>query len=524
MAQEPSSQRKRDLIPALGTMQSLNQALIKRPTLDFVNAILRGIGQVIFVNNPVSGLLILLALLFQSPWVGGMGLLGGIASTLTAMWLKLDREAIRNGIFGYNGILVGAALATFGAINASNFLAWAIAIIVLSALTTWLLKTLGLWIVTTLKCPALTVPFNLVTIGFLAIAPLLFPALFARSVASPAVTAPLDPVPLAESLLTGFGQVFLVDDLIAALLIFVAIAICTPLGALVGLLGSILGVLAGFIMGVSPTALYTGLWGYNAVLTAIAIGGIFYAPNLRSVLIGLACAFISGLVGGVLSLLFSPLGLPSLTLAFCLVTIVAFTILRRSLPSQVPVDLSAITSPEEHLQRFHLAKDIISNFRRQLEIAMLGEQRRFLFESAPASVRGDLRYLFDAIDTNHSNTLSTQELTHHLHQSGQVWSDEELNYLFKSLDVDGSGEIDFEEFGEIILRQRRFMSNFHEFITYFLPIDANGDKAIGVDEMNVALNSVGESSLTSNEIEFLRYRTGTHTMTWNQFIEVLLVT
>lgn len=523
MIGEPTPPRQ-FLIPALGTMQSLNQALINRPGLDFINFILRGIGQVIFVNNPVSGLLIGVALFIQSPWMAAMALLGGVASTLTAIWLKLDRDAIRNGIFGYNGILVGAALATFGLVTGTNYWAWAIAVSGLSALTTGLMKTLGVWMVTTLKCPALTVPFNLVSLLFLAIAPSLPQSIFQRAMAEPPIAAPLNSLPLAESLLTGFGQVFLVDNLIAALFIFIAIAICTPLGAVVGLFGSILGVIAGLMMGVNPTALYAGLWGYNAVLTAIAIGGIFYAPNLRSVLIGLVCAFLSGLVGGVLSLLFSPLGLPSLTLAFCVVTIAAFALLQRSLPSQVPVALSAITSPEEHLQRFYFAKDIISNFRRQLEIAMMGEQRRFLFESASAAVRGDLRYLFDAIDTNGSKTLSVQELTHHLRQVDHTCSDEELTYLFKSLDVDGSGEIDFEEFGEILLRQRRFMTNFHEFITYFLPLDADGDNAIGLDEMNIALKSVGEAPLKTNEIDFLQYRTGQRPMTWNQFIEVLLVT
>ena len=54
-----ASLQKRFLIPSLGTMQSLNRALVHRPALDFINSILRGIGQVIFVNNPVSGALIL---------------------------------------------------------------------------------------------------------------------------------------------------------------------------------------------------------------------------------------------------------------------------------------------------------------------------------------------------------------------------------------------------------------------------------------------------------------------------------
>ena len=57
-------------------MQALNQRLVNQPLLDFINATLRGISQVILVNNPLSGLLILAAMFIQSPRLGGMSLVG----------------------------------------------------------------------------------------------------------------------------------------------------------------------------------------------------------------------------------------------------------------------------------------------------------------------------------------------------------------------------------------------------------------------------------------------------------------
>lgn len=69
---EPSFQKPKGLLSGLGTMQALNQRLANQPLLDFINATLRGISQVIFVNNPLSGLLILAAMFIQSPWLGGM--------------------------------------------------------------------------------------------------------------------------------------------------------------------------------------------------------------------------------------------------------------------------------------------------------------------------------------------------------------------------------------------------------------------------------------------------------------------
>lgn len=44
--------------------------------------------------------------------------------------------------------------------------------------------------------------------------------------------------------------------------------------------------------------------------------------------------------------------------------------------------------------------------------------------------------------------------------------------LYKSIASHRFGTIDFEEFGELML-DRRLMSRYTEFVTYFLPIDAD---------------------------------------------------
>lgn len=510
----------------LGTMQEINQGLVNQPILDFVNYNLRGIGQVIFVNNPFSGLLILLALFIQSPWIGWMSLLGVVSSTIMAIALKLDRDNIRNGIYGYNGILVGAALATFGSGgNGDGNLAWVVAIIIFSALTTVMLKIFGVWWASTFDSPPLTLPFNFATLLFLILVTLIPQSIFKLgTAATDSASAPLDMTQVFASTPINFGQVFLADNLIAGSLILLAVALCTPLGAVVGLVGAILGIFAAFILGIMPNDIYAGLWGYNSVLAAMAIGGIFYAPNLRSFLVGAGCAFLSALALPLIAIAIKPWGLPVLTLPFCLVTIGFFVLLQRSLPSLVPVALHAVTSPEEHRQRYVIAEEIIGNFRRQLEIAVNGEGHNFLFDRAHDGVKGDLRYIFDAIDIDRSQELSTAELASYLKQSERITSEDELNYLFSSMDRDHNGKIDFEEFGELMLRHRRLMARYDAFMTYFLPIDANKDDLISINEMNNAMNSVGEAKLTQSEIDFLQQRSNSQSFTWNQFIELLLLT
>jgi hypothetical protein len=55
--------------------------------LDFVDYNLRGVGQVVFMNNPITGLLILTGLWLTSAWLGFAATVGLVASTGTALVL-----------------------------------------------------------------------------------------------------------------------------------------------------------------------------------------------------------------------------------------------------------------------------------------------------------------------------------------------------------------------------------------------------------------------------------------------------
>ena len=513
-------------LPIMGTMQDLNQALERRTLLDFINASLRGIGQVGFANNPIAGLLITLAVFIQSPWVALMLVVGVVVATWTAYLMDIDRPSIRNGIFGLNGALVGLALGTFGTWgNGTGNWLWVIAAMVGAALSTVLMQYVGLWMAVYLKLPSMGVPSHIVTYSFLLIALYIQQPFFQLGTPPPFPNLPesLDGVTVLSSLITGVGQIFFSGGLVSALLILIALALCSPMGALVGLLGSAIGWLTGIALGVNLNVLYAGLWGYNSALTAIAIGGIFYAPNLRSFLFACAGAFGTALIGWLLNLTMAPLGLPILAIAFHLGTYACMLILRRNLSSLVPVAPYSIANPEEHRFRYLTAKEAISAFRRQLQGAMEGQHHKILFEQAPQEIKGDLRYIFDAIDRDSSGSLSLTELRYNFQQAGHPIRDEELNFIFSSMDVDNSGEIDFEEFGELLLRHRRLMSRLDELATYFIPIDQDGNGVLEPEEMNVVLASVDEPPLSEAEVTFLQRRIRGKNLTWEKFLELLLV-
>ncbi len=140
------------------------------PTLGFVDWVLRGIGQVVFQNNPISGAVILGAIFYNSWIYGIVCLFGTVISTLTALWLKADKGMIKDGLFGFNGALIAIALVAYTSKdfthgNLPNGYLWLY--IVLCAVFTSVLVPAFAALLGPHKVPGLTMPFVLATWFFL---------------------------------------------------------------------------------------------------------------------------------------------------------------------------------------------------------------------------------------------------------------------------------------------------------------------------------------------------------------------
>ena len=81
----------------------------------------RGVGQVMFQNNALSGLLMLAGILLNSWQMALLAIAGNVVSTLTACLSGYSREDIRNGLYGFNGTLVGIAIGVFMPVSVASF-------------------------------------------------------------------------------------------------------------------------------------------------------------------------------------------------------------------------------------------------------------------------------------------------------------------------------------------------------------------------------------------------------------------
>lgn len=126
----------------------------------------------------------------------------------------------------------------------------------------------------------------------------------------------------------------------------IGIAIVSRGGAALALVGSAVGALLGMAIGADKTAILHGLFGYNAFITAQAVGAVFLAPSWRSAVYALVAAITATVLHGALSVAFGPLGARGLTLPFCLATF-AFLLTTRSTPLFPSVRMSEVSTGED---------------------------------------------------------------------------------------------------------------------------------------------------------------------------------
>ncbi len=333
------------------------------PQAGVIDWLLRGIGQVVFQNNPLSGAVILLALFFNSWIYGAAAIFGVTVSTLTALALKADRSLVKAGLFGFNGALVALCLVAF---TSADFRTGAVP----SPLMTIYIgfgaafSTIVMQAMATLLAPhrvaPLTGPFVLVGWLFL-FAVLKFAHLDAGPLAKPVSPEDYEAI-AAYSLPTWYmgignaiGQIFFQDNWLSGYLIVLGIAIHSRIGAGMALLGAAVAAATAGISGGPEGAIRDGLFGYNAALTAIALGGFFLALNWASVLYAVFGAVISTWLWASVAIFLGPIGMPVLTSAFVLVTWLML-LGQYGFAALVPVAPADADSPERTLLRLRQAQ------------------------------------------------------------------------------------------------------------------------------------------------------------------------
>lgn len=283
--------------------------------------VLRGLGQVMFQNSHLAGMLFLAGIAANAPLLALGAVAGTLSATLTALALRLDAAQRRAGLFGFNGALVAVALLLFLAPTAPTWgcviLAAAGSTLVMAALQAAFDRG---------RLPPLTAPFVLVALTLLLAAGRLGrlePSGLLQAADLPARATVEGAVTLAtigRGWLSGIGQVFFQDSVASGALFVLGLAVASRRAASMALAGSLTGLLVAWAMGAPEALIRSGAFGFNSVLTAIALGAVFLVPGRASAGYAIAGAAVAPVATAACATALAPLGLPAMTLPFVLVT------------------------------------------------------------------------------------------------------------------------------------------------------------------------------------------------------------
>lgn len=288
-------------------------------------AMCRGAGQVMFQDNVWTGVLFIIGI-FVGAYMEGMpvvvwGALTGLAvSTLAGYLFKMPDADGREGLWGFNGILVGCALPTF---LANTVWMW-IALIVCAAMTTWVRtgmnNLLAPW-----RVSSFTFPFVFCTWCFL-LAGREFAGMGPAHMSTPELAYTISPLEchsvldFAEYWLKGIAQVFLINSWVTGAVFLIGLAIASWRAALWAGISSLIALVMALLWQAQGSSIIGGLYGFSAVLTGIALVATFWKPTLRNSLMAAFGVVATVFIQAAMNALLAPVGLASLTAPFCIGT------------------------------------------------------------------------------------------------------------------------------------------------------------------------------------------------------------
>jgi urea transporter/murein DD-endopeptidase MepM/ murein hydrolase activator NlpD len=314
--------------------------------LQAVRGLLTAYAQVFFSRDLPAGLLFLAAT-FVVPARGLAGLAGWAMAVAWARLLGRPASHFAEGFYGFNGLLVGMALGQYfrldlrmlGLLAASTLLV----VLIAASLRQLFERYLGL--------PVLSLSLMLAAWTAL---------LAARRLDLAAPPAPTFSFewgagvlpPLVETFLRSLGAVFFLPKVAAGLLVLAGLLWFSRWAAILAVVGYAAGALATISWGGAPSLLASEFHGFNFLLTAIAVGGIWILLEPGSILLAAIGGAAAAVVTAAFCAFLDPLGLPVLAMPFVVTTqLLLYVSFLRARPVPWRPVRGELESPEAALSR-----------------------------------------------------------------------------------------------------------------------------------------------------------------------------
>lgn len=287
-----------------------------RPWLAYARTVLNSYSDILFLRSRWFGA-VLLAVTFASPNAALSGMIAGLAAYAFARLIGMGPSFLDSGFYTYNAVLTGLATGFLFRIEPISLVMIAAAGVMTFVLTLAMSSVFA----TYLRLPILSLPFALVSSAIYLASGRYSNLLVSTLYAPPAL--PLDGIlsGWAEGFLRSLGAIVFSPHVLTGLVLAAALLAISRILLMLAL--------AGYAVGVGTVALLSGsleqatrdLNGFNFVLIAMALGGVFLVPSPQSYVIAMIAVAVSCVLLQAVEVFWSLFGIPAFTIPFNLTTL-----------------------------------------------------------------------------------------------------------------------------------------------------------------------------------------------------------
>ena len=348
-------------------------------------AILNSYGMLFFSRNKTFSILILLVSFFN-PFTGLSGLVAASIAVIAAYAVGFDKAQIKTGLYTYSAVLLGLGMGTFYEGSSAFWILLALASLLTLFISVALLARLGKQ-----QLPALSIGFIL-SLWIVILAAKEFSALgltqrniyWLNEMYATGGSTLINIIQKIESwpmpdYVSGFfrslSAILFQSNVAAGIVLSVGLILYSRIAFMLMVLGYSAAMGFNYLMGgFSGGGNYYNL-GTNFMLVAVAIGGFYVIPSVRSFLLAVIAVPISYLLVVGLSKITYTWGMPVFSLPFCIVVILVLYCLQlRVVPRRLVLTPIQYYSPEQNLYRYLNGKErLLNKFYFHLYLPVMGE-------------------------------------------------------------------------------------------------------------------------------------------------------
>ncbi len=370
-----------------------------------LSSVLNSYSDIFFIQGMWAGALIL-AITLLNYNAGISGLLSMLSAYAVARLLGYQSTFLSSGYFTYNALLVGLAIGYVFQLSLLSLVMVAIA----GSLTLLITIVLAQAFYQLFGLQILSIPFIVVSV-LVYLSASSFTNLYVLGLyAQPQF---LDPgwFPFwLSGYLKSLGAIIFMPNELTGLLLALLLLISSRVLFLLSI--------SGFMLGISIYGAFSGsiesaaqdISGFNYILIAMALGGIFNIPSLRSYGIAFLGVAFATLISSAGHVFWSQYGLPVFTLPFTIVTlsfIYALKLLRYPLQTQVYKG-----SPERNLEHFLTNRNRFVSQPVALSLPFRGEWFCWQGFDGPWTHKGAYRYAYDFVICDADEKTFANQGTH----------------------------------------------------------------------------------------------------------------